>query len=655
MHVRLLTGVLVWSLAPGLWPAPAVAAVAQSQPEEAAAERAEAYRLFLQGRHLENQGDIEGAVRAYQDAARLDPESGELLAELSSVYARRNRNDEAVAAAREALERDPENQSAHRILGLLFAARASERSGTAEDARLAVRHLEQARETLLSDYNVELTLARLYLQTDAAQSAVDLLEELQKDAPGLSETGMLLARAYEHVGRVGDAVTTLEQAVAGGRPSSRVLRRLAELYGKDGRWSDAVGVYERAVELNPRSARTKRELANALLRAGRPARAREVLDDLVTLRPNDVFGLYLLSEVELELRNFDAAEDAARRLIEVEPEGVRGALALAEVYSQKREHRRVVEVLAPLLENAADRGLRPEQVAGILGRVGFAHEQLQEYEAASSVYERGVELMPNSLAFGGRLAQAYIDAGRPADARRVLGGVQEQHRGSLTVTRLEARVLGDEGDIDAGVALLREALQSRTERPRAYLVLAAYYGHYERFDEAIELLESAANRFTDDTSILFRLGAVLEQSGRHMEAESRFRRILDLNPEHAATLNYLGYMLADRGERLDESVMLLERAIEADPYNGAYLDSLGWAYFKLDRLDRAEPLLQQASEQMAWNSVIQDHLGDLMLRLGRYADAIAAWERALAGDGHEVERAAIERKIGDARRQLERQ
>ena len=654
MLVRLLAGFLLWTLVPGLWLAPVRPAAAQPSAEDVAAERGEAYRLFLEGRHLENQGDIEGAVRAYREAASLDTESGELLAELSSVYARRNRNDEAVAAAREALERDPENQSAHRILGLLFAARASERSGTAEDARVAVRHLEQARETLVSDYNVELTLARLYLRTDAAESAVGLLEELQEDAPGLAETGMLLARAYEQVGRVGDAVTTLEQVAAGGRPSSRVLRRLAELYGKDGRWSDAVEVYERAVDLNPRSARTKRELANALLRGGRPARAREVLDDLVTLRPNDVYGLYLLSEVELELKNFDAAEDAARRLVEVEPGGVRGPLALAEVYSEKREHRRVVEVLTPLLENPADHDLRTEQVAGLLGRVGFAYEQLQDYEAASRVYERGVELMPSSLAFGGRLAQAYVDAGRLADARRVLDAVGEQHRQSLTVTRLRARVLGDEGDVDAGVALLQEAQQSRSGQPRAYLVLAAYYGHYERFDAAIALLESAERRFADNTSILFRLGAVLEESGRAADAERRFRRILDLDPEHAATLNYLGYMLADRGERLEESVMLLERAIEADPYNGAYLDSLGWAYFKLDRLDRAEPLLQQASEQMAWNSVIQDHLGDLMLKLGRHADAIAAWERALAGDGREVERGAIERKIGDARRQLGR-
>ena len=654
MPSRPFVAVLFWLLLPGFWLAPVRPAAAQPEAGQAAAERAAAYRLFLQGRHLENQGDIEGAVRAYREAAALDLESGELLAELSSVYARRNRNDEAVAVAREALERDPENRTAHRILGLLFAARAGERSATAEDARLAVRHLEQARETLLTDYNVELTLARLYMQTDAAQRAVDLLEELRKDAPGLAETGMLLARAYEQVGRVGDAVTTLEQAVAAGRPSSRVLRRLAELYGKDGRWSDAVEVYERAVDLNPRSARTRRELANALLRAGRPARARDVLDELVELRPNDVYGLYLLSEVELELRNFDAAEAAARRLVEVEPEGLRGALALAEVYSRKREHRRVVEVLAPLLENTQDTGLRPEQVAGLLGRVGFAYEQLQEYEAASRVYEQGVELMPSSLAFGGRLAQAYIDASQLADARRVLDAMREEHGGSLTVTRLTARVLGDAGDIDAGIALLEEALRSRTGQPRAYLALAAYYGHYERFDAAIELLESADGRFPDETSILFRLGALLEQSGRPADAERNFRRILELNPEHAATLNYLGYMLADRGERLEESVMLLERAIESDPYNGAYLDSLGWAYFKLDRLDRAEPLLQQASEQMAWNSVIQDHLGDLMLRLGRYADAIAAWERALAGDGQEVERAAIERKIGDARRQLER-
>ena len=113
-------------------------------------------------------------------------------------------------------------------------------------------------------------------------------------------------------------------------------------------------------------------------------------------------------------------------------------------------------------------------------------------------------------------------------------------------------------------------------------------------------------------------------------------------------------MLADRGERLDESVELIERAIERDPHNGSYLDSLGWAYYKLDRLDLAEPPLRAASDQLQRNSVVQDHLGDLLNRLERYAEAIDAWQRALEGDGEEIDRALIERKISDAQRRLDR-
>ena len=151
-------------------------------------------------------------------------------------------------------------------------------------------------------------------------------------------------------------------------------------------------------------------------------------------------------------------------------------------------------------------------------------------------------------------------------------------------------------------------------------------------------------------SILFQLGATLEQHDRYADAERAFRGVLERDSDHAATLNYLGYMLADRGDRLEESVNLLERAIELDPGNGAYLDSLGWAYFKLERLDLAEVHLRQASEQMTWNSVIQDHFGDLLSKLGRHDEAIGAWKAALAGDGAEVDVENIEQKIQEAER-----
>ena len=164
----------------------------------------------------------------------------------------------------------------------------------------------------------------------------------------------------------------------------------------------------------------------------------------------------------------------------------------------------------------------------------------------------------------------------------------------------------------------------------------------------------AETQFPDNTVIVFQLGAVFERAGQFVEAEAAFRRVLDRNPEDAQTLNYLGYMLAERGEQLDESVSLILRALEIDPNNGSYLDSLGWAYFKQDQFELAEPPLRRAGDQLQGNSVVQDHLGDLLYNIERYAEAVVVWERALAGDRDGVDLSEIERKLSDARARLVR-
>jgi tetratricopeptide (TPR) repeat protein len=407
-------------------------------------------------------------------------------------------------------------------------------------------------------------------------------------------------------------------------------------------------------------------LANALLQDGQTDRAREVLHELSAVRPDDVTVLYQLSEVERDLGNFEEATAAAQRLMEVEPDGIRGPYALAEVYVRQHNYRDAIATLEAAVatqrqgnatrsrETANQGRARPYQIASLLGRIGFAYEQLQEPDGAIEAYTRAVDLVPMSLAYGARLVQAYLDAGRVDDATEALEGLRPHHPGDLTVTRLEARILGDGGDVSGGVDRLRQALDENDRDPSAHLALAAFYRDYDRLDDAIDVLESARLRFPDSLSIPFQLGAALEQHGRYSDAERAFRGVLALDPEHAATLNYLGYMLADRGERVEESVDLLLRAIEIDPNNGAYLDSLGWAYFKLGRLELAETHLQQASEQMAWNSVIQDHFGDLLSELGRYDDAIVAWEAALAGDREEIDVSGIERKIREAQQSLGR-
>ena len=630
------------------------------QPQETDARaddgsaRGRAYRSFLVGRHLEGEGDIDGAIAAYREAAELDTDTGEVLAELASLYARRNEADDAVDAAEEALAREPDNLTAHRILGLVLAARAGSGNQSGDQLGQAITHLEAARGTILPDLQVELTLGRLYLAGGQVERAATHLESLLEEESGLTEAGVLLSEAYEDLGRLEEALTAIEGVVANGRASSRALRRLGELYGRNNRWTDAVEAYERAVERNPRSRRSQRELADALLRAGEIDRGRDMLRQLTTNSPDDGAALYRLSEVELQLGNLDEAASAAERLIAAEPNGIRGPYALAEVYSRRHDYRSVVDTLEPAVRAARQGNLRPNQIASLLGRVGFAHERLQDYPAAARSYQEASELLPRSLAFGARLVQAYLNLGRVADAREALDRIEVQHGGSLTLAGLEARLLAGAGQVDAGASVLRDALGGDLEVPQAYVTLAGFYSEHDRLGEASELLESAANRFPDDLSILFQLGAVMERSRRFEEAEQVFRQVLDDNPQHADALNYLGYMLADRGVRLEESVNLLERAIVIDPHNGAYLDSLGWAYFKLERLDLAETHLRLASEQMERNSVVQDHFGDLLFKLGRYEEALNVWGTALAGDGEGVTASDIESKMGDARQRLVR-
>jgi tetratricopeptide (TPR) repeat protein len=132
------------------------------------------------------------------------------------------------------------------------------------------------------------------------------------------------------------------------------------------------------------------------------------------------------------------------------------------------------------------------------------------------------------------------------------------------------------------------------------------------------------------------------------------RGVLARDPLDANALNSLGYMFAERRQKLDEAVDLVQRALKIEPGNPSFLDSLGWAYMRQGRLELADAPLTTAAAGLPQNSVIQDHLGDLRLEQGRYAEAAAAWERALAGNGEGIDRAAIEKKLRDVRERLKK-
>ncbi len=579
--------------------------------------RAAAYHAFILGRSLEGAGDVDGAVDAYRRASELDPEASDIWAELAGLYARRNQAEEALTAGAEALRRDADNAEAHRILGLVYAARAGARGGgSREDVELALDHLQSARNPEAPDAGLYLTLGRLLLSTGEVDEAIVVLSEVLAVEPQFAEAIVMLAQAYE----------------------------------SKGEWEAAAAAYERAVLYSPRRARYRRQLAGLLLNAGEVDRAREVLRDLVEVNPDDAAGWLSLSEVEFELTNYPAAEAAANRVVALEPEALRGPFMLSRVFAAERRYQDMVDILEPAIGRARDANVRPAEIANLLQRLAAAHDRLGAREAAIATLIEAVALAPGDLGVQAQLVQLYIDGERYDDAVGVIRRAQVARPDNLALMRLEAQALMARGDPDEAVEVLERALERHRDDPIAHVSLASQYSENDRVEDAVRVLAEAEVQFPANNVIVFQLGAVFERGARYGEAERAFRRVLERDPGDAPTLNYLGYMLADRGERLDESVELIQRALRIDPNNGSYLDSLGWAYFKQNRFELAEAPLRQAGNQLQNNSVVQDHLGDLMFQLERYDEAVDAWERALAGDRDGVDLTAIEDKLRDARR-----
>jgi tetratricopeptide (TPR) repeat protein len=284
-----------------------------------------------------------------------------------------------------------------------------------------------------------------------------------------------------------------------------------------------------------------------------------------------------------------------------------------------------------------------------LVHLAMAYQALARHRESADAFGRAAAIGEADPALLGQQVNALLLAKDNDAALATVRAARGRHPEDRDLLALEANVLRARGDVASGRALIEKL---RQQAPRDAAVLAQVADFHRRaldYASAEATLRDARAIDPRNLRVLFQLGAVLERQKRHDDAEAAFREALAVEPRSAPILNYLGYMNADRNVRVEEAAQLIERALAIDPDNGAYMDSLGWALFRLDRVAEAETYLRRAVTREP-NAVVFDHLGDVLRKRGLEAEAVENWRRALAAvdEDEELDRARVERKIHEA-------
>jgi tetratricopeptide (TPR) repeat protein len=376
-------------------------------------------------------------------------------------------------------------------------------------------------------------------------------------------------------------------------------------------------------------------------------------DEMLGEDKSNRFALDLRARAFKELRRLDEALAIAESLSASEPGDLKAAFLVVTLLEQKGSLVAAEERLGALLRRNTS-GEDAESIARN-NRVFWAHsgmvrQRLGRYkeaaeafgEAARSGKEKDASLITyriDALVSGRDFATAL----KEARAARLDPAFKDES----DLFYLEAYALRGTGDEKGAVALVEGRLASAPDDAENTLSAAEFYQRGKNLARASELFARVAKQDPKSMRALFGLGSTLERQKRFDEADEAFRKALVLTPDSAITLNYLGYMNADRNVAVSEALSMIEKALEDDPENGSYLDSLAWALHRLGRNTEAEAAIRKAYQSQEKSAVVIAHLGFILAENGKSAEALKYLQLALVTEDEdgELDRTLVEKKI----------
>ncbi|MFA5907102.1 MAG: tetratricopeptide repeat protein [Desulfobacula sp.] len=514
----------------------------------------------------------------------------------------------------------------------------------------AVISLEKALALDPESYAITWDLVGLYLRHQETEKALASAEKLVRLNPESIDGLMLLIELKKDSLDEKELLEKLNKVLSLDPENKEAFLRLGKLYLEKEEYQKAQGLFEKMAEQFPDYYVAIYYLGEAYMNQKDYVRAKtqflrsiEIEPDLVESR----FQLIEILSIEGRAENNRTILDYYKEILDIDPDNEQAEIGMALHYYKNKLVTEAREIFTRL-------GRKIEKNTKIAVVAIEEYISKKKFKDAVIIFSEMLKADPenSTLNFFAGMAHEANDDFKTAIARfkKIKPDHPQYKKAVIRIAYLYKQL----GENQAAVEYLEEKIIAYPKDIDMITYLASVFEKDGHFEKAFNVLNKGLEDSPDNTSLLFKLGAVQDKADLKDESILTMKKIIQLDPEDAGALNYLGYSYADKGIFLDEALSLIEKAYKLKPGDGYIIDSLGWVYYKRGDYDKAVEYLEKAAELSSFETIISDHLGDAYQKVNRPKDALEIYKKALSNAREEDKElvSRIQKKIKTIEKQL---
>jgi len=490
---------------------------------------------------------------------------------------------DAIEEFQTSLALDPASEYLKEVLAREYA-----KAGKLEEAAKLYNNISKSS----TETQALLQAAAFYLEQDNLQEAEEICKKIIINEPKSADGYFYLGNIYYKQDKTDKAIVMFSKVIEIDPAADTAYFNLGLAFGKKEDFQNAEKYYRKAAEVNPEYTSPVFALGLMFQIQGKPEKALEEYSKLIEHSKFDPRAFKNIALAYSQLKKYKEAIEALKIAVELDPGDLDSLHRLALILYQEKDYQESIKYAKFIV--AADAGS-----AGAYQIIGTASLELGRIPEALVAYEKFVELEPGNPS--GYLYLSYLYTKKP--------------------------------DFEKLILLLEKGVKEIPDNLDLKIYLGGAYFENKNYEKSETAYREALKLKKDDERTLYSLGVLLERKGKYEEAVSSFKNVIALNPKNAEAYNYAGYIYADRNQNLEEAHRLITEALKLEPENGAYVDSLGWVYYRMGRIEEARVEIERAVALMKKtgneDAIIFEHLAEIFIKQNMTGKAVKMYEKSL--------------------------